>query len=71
MLFSEAVEFTYGFRTNMQINETFLISSIPGSIYYSGIQIYTDNSVRVCKLDSSNGTAIDNLTLKSLLHRIV
>ena len=71
MRFQEAVEFTHKFREYFQSKDTFLVISIPGSVYYSGVLIYNDSSVRVIKLDDSNGQAIDSLTLKSLVHRIV
>ena len=71
MLFDEALEFTFRFRGYFQSKDTFLISSRPGSIYYSGVEIYADQNVRVSKLDNSNGQPVENITLKSLIHRIV
>ena len=71
MRFQEAVEFTNKFRNYFQSKDTFLVISIPGSVYYSGVLIYSDSNVRVIKLDDSNGQSLDNLTLKSLIHRIV
>lgn len=68
MLFKEALEFTHKFRECVQSRDTFLVVSVPGSIYYSGYQIYVDQNVRVCKLDNSNGQSIDYHALKSLLH---
>ncbi len=55
MLFQDALEVARQMKEDQQLDGTFIVVPRPSASYFSGIQVYEDDNVRIIRIGTSAG----------------